>query len=310
MFAVIRHLLTHRASLRLYDRMMVDTNGGHPGGVRLIWLGTAGAFLTDGKTGLLIDPYVSRFGMGKILLNAPLRPDRELIKQWMDALGKDPVDAVIVSHSHYDHATDAPYFALAANAPLLGTQSTLNIGIGAGLPESKLQRVYPGQNLRFGNFDVTFIESDHGQFNGRVPYPGVIDRPLVPPAPASAYRLGAVFSMLIRHPSGSVIHHGSAGFKKGMYEGIHADAVLLGIAIRGNTDEYLKNVVVESQARVVFPIHLDHYFKPLEDGLSLIPGVDFQEFVQTCEKYRPDFTVQTLPLCGEVPILPFDGNRS
>jgi len=302
--ALIRHILTRRSDIRLYERLMIKQTGKEPGGVRITWLGTAGAFITDGKGGLLIDPYVSRFGPGKIILESPLHPNRTLIDKWTNILGKGRIDAVIVSHSHYDHATDAPYFAMAADAPLVGTDSTLNIGKGAGMPARKLQRVQPGQSLRFGNFEVMFIESDHGQFNGRVPYPGTIDRPLTPPVPANEYRMGGVFSLLITHPSGSIIHHGSAGFKRGMYNGIRADALLLGIALRGNTDDYLKNVVLESQAGMVCPIHLDNYFKPLENGLSLIPGVDFREFTRTCEEYRSNFIVRTLPFCREVPILP------
>jgi L-ascorbate metabolism protein UlaG (beta-lactamase superfamily) len=261
-------------------------------------------YITDGETGLLIDPYVSRFGMRNIAFGSPLLPNRDLIRKWADKLGRENINAVIVSHSHFDHVADAPYFASEANAPLIGTQSSLNVGRGAGLAESKLIVVKPGQTMKFGNFTVKFIESSHGPtFLGRVPYPGTIDKPLVPPAKASDYRLGGVFSLLITHPYGTILHHGSAGFKPGMYDDTMADVLLLGIGGRGDTDQYLENVVLKTRARLVIPVHFDNFFKPLEDGVSFLPMVNFDEFCRKAEKHRPAFTIRTIPFCEEAVIL-------
>lgn len=273
--------------------------------VRVTWLGTAGVFITDGETGILIDPYVSRFGMSRIALGLQLSSNRDLVRQWVAKLGKENINAVIVSHSHFDHVADAPYFAMETNAPLIGTQSSLNVGRGAGLAEDKLMVVKPGDTLQFGKFNVKFIESQHGPaFLGRIPFPGTIDKPLVPPAKASDYRLGGVFSLLITHPSGSILHHGSAGFKPGMYDDTTADVLLLGIGGRGDTEQYLQDVALKTRAKLVVPIHFDNFFKPLDDGMSYLPMVKFDEFYQKAEKHQSEFTVRTLPFCKEVVILP------
>ena len=290
-----------------YENLLMETTGLRQGSVRLTWLGTAGMFIEDGKTGILIDPYVSRFSMSAVALRLPLEPDRTLVRKWVEKLGREKIAAVIVSHSHFDHAADAPYFAVEAGAPLIGTESTVNVGRGAGLEESKLIAVKPGQTMTFGDFTVTFIESFHGPaVLGRVPFPGTIDKPLVSPAAAGKYRLGGVFALLIAHPAGTILHHGSAGFKPDMYDGISVDVLLLGISGRGNTDQYLENVALKTRARLVIPIHLDNFFKPLKDGMSFLPMVKFDEFCRKAEQHRATFMVRTMPLCKEVLTLPLD----
>ena len=293
---------------RLYERLMMDKNLVQPGTVHMTWLGTSGIFVTDGKTGILIDPYVSRFGLFKILFRSPLAPDRPLIQKWAEKLGKNNIDAVMVSHSHFDHVADAPYFAGEADAPLIGTESTINVGRGAGLTESKLIAVEPGRVMRFGDFTVKFIESAHGLLMGRMPYPGTIDKPLIPPAAADEYKVGGVFALLITHPAGTILHHGSAGFQPGMYDKTMAgvDVLLLGIASRGDTDAYLENVTLKSRAKLVIPVHVDNFFKPLEKGMSFLPGMKFGEFYRKAEKHRSSFAVRTIPFCEAVTILPLD----
>ena len=291
----------------LYNSLMFRDQAPSPGSVRVTWLGTAGMLITDGTTSILIDPYVSRFGMCTIAFGTPLEPDRALIRKWADSLGVKNIAAVIVSHSHFDHAVDAPYFARAAGAPLIGTESTMNVGRGAGLPERQLTSVKPGRTMKFGAFTVRFIESAHGPaFLGRIPYPGTIDRPLLPPAAAREYRLGGVFSLLISHPLGTILHHGSAGFLPEMYDGITADAVFLGITGRKDTDTYLRQVVLKTGARLVVPIHQDNFFKPIEDGMSFLPTAGFGEFCKTAKNHRSAFSLRTVPIGKSTMILPLN----
>lgn len=273
--------------------------------VNLTWLGTAGGFISDGDTGILIDPYVSRFCLFKIALGIPLRPDKESIKKWLSFLGAKKIQAVIVSHSHFDHCLDAPHFALQTGAVLVGSESTLNAGRGAGLTEKYLHLVKPDQTISIGNFTLKFIESVHGPaFLGRVPYPGTIDKPLAGPHPARDYKLGQTYAILISHPAGTIVHHGSAGFRPGMYKGIKADVVLLGIAGRGDTQTYLKNVPLQLGAKLVIPVHFDNFFVKLEKKMRNLPGVKLKEFLSEAEKNRKSFELKILSIGEKTAILP------
>ncbi|MCX5850106.1 MAG: MBL fold metallo-hydrolase [Deltaproteobacteria bacterium] len=272
--------------------------------VSITWLGTAGVLISDNQTGILIDPYVSRCGILKIAMGLPLQSDKEAIKKWVARLGKNHIQAIAVSHSHFDHCLDAPYFALETGAPLMGSESTLNVGRGASLVEAQLEAVKPDREITVGEFKLKFIESIHGPvFLGRVPYPGTIDKPLFPPRPAGDYKLGQTYAILISHPYGTIAHHGSAGFIPGMYEGVTSDVVLLGIAGRGDTETYLKNVPLKLGAKLVIPIHFDNFFVPLEKKMRILLTAHFKEFLAVANRHCAFFELQILPIGKKVAIL-------
>lgn len=275
--------------------------------VNVIWLGTAGVLLEDGDTGILIDPYISRFGMLKIALGIPLPPDKDTVKKWSQRLGKNNIKAVVVSHSHFDHSLDAPYFVVETDSVLIGSESTVNIGRGASLKPEQLTKVVPDQNIQVGSFTLKFIESLHGPaLFGRIPYVGTIDKPLTPPRPAKDYKLGQTYAIHISHPSGTIVHHGSAGFVPGMYDAIRADVVLLGIAGRGNTQEYLNNVPLKLGSKLIIPVHFDNFFVSLEKKMKNLPGVKLKEFLATAENYRGCFELKFLSIGEKTAILPLN----
>jgi L-ascorbate metabolism protein UlaG (beta-lactamase superfamily) len=275
------------SSLALY-RALQPSPAPPDAGLTVTWLGTAGVFVSDGEVGLLIDPFASRPDLVAVGLGRPLRPRAAEIAALLQRTGATRAAAVVVSHSHYDHVMDAPAVARATGARLVGSASTANVGRGAGLAEDRITVVRGGDTLALGRFRLTFIASAHGPaLLGRVPYPGAIERPLRQPAPASAYRLGDCFGILVEHPAGALLHHGSAGFRPGMYAGVRADTVLLGAAGRGDTEAYLAAVVDAVGARRVIPVHFDDMFRPLDAPFAFLPGVRFDALVEALRRTRP-----------------------
>ncbi|MCE5212373.1 MAG: MBL fold metallo-hydrolase [Deltaproteobacteria bacterium] len=279
--------------------------------VNITWLGTAGVLIADGDCGILIDPYVSRFGLFKIALGIPLQPDKESIKRWTARLEEKNIRAVVVSHSHFDHCLDAPYFAQETGALLIGSESTINVGRGSGLAEKYMQTANSGRTINIGAFSLKFIESIHGPaFLGRIPYPGTIDKPLTAPRPARDYRLGQTYAILISHPTGTIVHHGSAGFMPGMYKEVKADVVLLGIAGRGDTETYLKNVPLALGVKMIIPIHFDNFFVRLDKKMKNLPGLKLKEFLAEAEKHRQSFELKTLSIGEKTAILPLKAKEN
>lgn len=265
--------------------------------VRVTWLGTAGVLVSDGEAAILIDPFVSRYGLLHVGLRRDIPPMQDKIAAWTAKLSPAPVSAVIVSHSHYDHAMDAPYFATAFAAPILGSSSTANIALGAGMSSSDIVAIEPGSPYQFGRFTVTLLRSEHGPaLLGRIPYPGTIDEPLAPPVPATAYKLGEAYSIHVSHPAGSFLHHGSASWVDGMFEGVRADVVFLGVAGRADTAAYLHNVVDAVGAHRLIPFHYDDFFAPLDDGVRPLFNINLNEFFDAVAAHSPAYTVETLPI--------------
>lgn len=272
-------------------------------GLSATWLGTAGVLLSDGETRLLLDPFVNRPSFVDVALARPLGADRQRVARWVDRVGARPCAAVVVTHSHYDHALDAPLFAEETGARLLGSGSTANIGRGAGLTEDRIQEIEPRTPLRFGAFEVTFLPSEHGKsLIGWVPYPGKILTPLRTPAPARSYRLGGIHAILVRHPAGTLVHHASAATREDTFEGVRADLVFLGLAGRAATAPYLEEVVEAVGARRIIPFHFDNFFEPLSAPLRPLINVGLDEFFRTAARRFPHLAVETLPV-GESRII-------
>ena len=100
-----------------------------------------------------------------------------------------------------------------------------------------------------------------------MPVAGTIDEPLQTPAPIWAYREGQSYSIVIEHPHGTTLVHGSGGFVEGGLAGIKADVVMLGVALleglgRDYIEQYWQAVVTTTGAAHVFPFHFDDYTQP------------------------------------------------
>ena len=274
------------------------------GAITATWLGVTGVLLDDGEHALLIDPFFTRpRGMIGFLSNAEIAPDEKVIADALARAGARHVDAVLISHSHFDHAMDAGVVARLTGAKLVGSASTANIGRGSSLPEPQIHVIKPDERLRFGHFTVRFIESRHAGATGGRPT-GDITAPLVPPAHYLDYKLGGTYSILIEHPAGNVLHHGSAGFVPGALNGLHADVVLLGIALREDLPAYLHEVVDAVGAKRVIPTHWDDFTRGLDQPMIPFPiGIRLENFFDEIAR-RDDLAVQTLEAFQPVELLP------
>ena len=259
------------------------------------WFGVTALLLSDGEHAVMVDPFFTRpTGLLNMALNREIAPDEKLIRAWLDKAGIQKLDAVLVSHSHFDHAMDAGVVARLTGALLLGSQSTANIGRGAGLPEAQIQIIKPSEAIHRGPFTLTFIESKHAGATGGAPT-GDIAAALLPPFHYLDYRQGGTYSIFIEHPLGTVLHHGSAGFVPGALKGRHADVVFLGIALLPDLDTYLRETVDTVGAKLVFPTHWDDFTRPLDQPLLPFPVVvHLDQFFSDVARLRPNLEVRTL----------------
>ena len=242
--------------------------------VTVSWLGVSTLLVDDGATAFLTDGFFSR----PSLLDVGLRTLTTSVSRVEDCLkraGIDRLTAVMPVHTHYDHAMDSAVVATLTDSCVVGGESTANIARGYGLAEDRIVLASPGEEMNFGPFGVTLIESHHCPPDR---FPGVITRPVVPPVKASAYRCGETWSILIHHrPSARrLLIQGSAGFVPGALDGRHAEVVYLGVGQLGvqpvrYIEQYWEQTVRAVGARRVVLIHWDDFFRPLTDPLRALP---------------------------------------
>jgi len=276
-----------------------------PGELTATWFGVTALLLREGEHAIFIDPFFTRpEGLLPLALNRPIAPDEARIAAALQQAGITRLDAVLVSHSHYDHAMDAGVVARLTGATLVGSASTANIGRGAGLPETQLRVVTPGEDLAYGPFHLRFIASRHAGASGGRPT-GEIEAPLRTPARFLDYRLGGTYSILVEHPQGRLLHHGSAGWEPGALRGQRADVVFLGVALLDDLPAYLQQTVDAVGAGRVVPTHWDDFTRPLDQSLRPFPIiVHLDRFFADMARLRPGLRVETLRAGEPVALFP------
>jgi L-ascorbate metabolism protein UlaG (beta-lactamase superfamily) len=240
-------------------------------GLRVQWFGVTTLLIRDADTAILIDGFFSRPSLEETLF-ARLTPKPDRIDAALPPDTLPALDAVLVSHSHYDHALDAPYVARTRHAVLVGSGSTMNIANAEGKQPERRRQVKHGDRIRIGSFDISVLATPH------VPtlIGGAIGEGFAEPARFYDYKLGDNFSFLLQHPQGDILVVPSAGSSEAMFKGVHADVVFLGIATLGThrreaTAALWTEAVVHTGARLVIPVHWDDFSRPFTEALLPIP---------------------------------------
>jgi L-ascorbate metabolism protein UlaG (beta-lactamase superfamily) len=243
------------------------------GAVKVTYLGTTMMLVDDGTTQILIDPFITRIGLFAAVFKRPVSTDEAAVDKALARAGATRVRAIFVSHSHHDHAFDLAYVARRTGALVYGSISTLNIARGGDVPEAQLRQVNAEVPATVGSFTVRVLTSKHS------PHPvggegATIDAPLRQPAPAGAYKVGGTYDFLIARDDHHILFKGSANFIPGALDGIHADALFLGIAGLGKApeafaDSYLAATIDTVHPSLVVPTHWNDFFAPMAPPLPL-----------------------------------------
>lgn len=241
------------------------------------FFGVSTILLDDGSTAIMTDGFFSRpsfwqFTFGRIA------PDDGRIETALLAGKVHRLNAVMVAHSHYDHALDSARVAKLEQALLVGSNSTAYLAEGEGFPAGCFRKVTRDrQRFAFGDFVVTVFKSPHSTGTpGEHRRSGQLTEALRSPADYNDYKEGDTYSFLIEHRGFNILVHPSANYRKHLFAGVRADVVFLGIATLGKkppwfTEEYWQAVVGETGARLVVPVHWDDFSKPLRKPHDDLP---------------------------------------
>ena len=90
-------------------------------GLELEWLGVAGYRLSyEGQT-IYIDPYISRVPLSSVIRRTPALANPALHERYLRPPGQ--LAAVLVGHTHFDHAIDVPEIARRYGCPTYGSSA-------------------------------------------------------------------------------------------------------------------------------------------------------------------------------------------
>jgi len=246
---------------------------GLPLGLTVSWLGVSGYRLTFNGVSLFIDPYVSRVPLRSLLLRRTAMPDEALIDRYASAPGD--VAGVLVGHTHFDHAVDAPAIARRYRARAYGSASLGHLMRLHGLGDLAVE-VVPHKPYELGPFVVRFVPSRHSKllFGRKVPMDGELTCDHLDGLAPGAYRCGAVYGIRIEVAGISLYHQGSADLDDSELPDEPVDIFLAGVAGRSFTPRYWERILPGLDPRVIVPTHYDNFFSPLGREQDFVRRLD------------------------------------
>jgi L-ascorbate metabolism protein UlaG (beta-lactamase superfamily) len=270
---------------------------GLPPGLELEWLGVSGYRLTyEGQT-LLIDPYLSRVPLSALIRREPAIPDPALIDRFLPDPGQ--VLGVLVGHTHFDHAVDAPAIARRFGCAAYGSSSLGALMALHGLAASAVE-VQPRRVYELGPFAVSFHPSLHSRLvlGLAVPFDGELTCDHLDGLTPGAYRCGQVWGIRIEVAGVSLYHQGSANLVEEEVPTGGVDVFLAGVAGRGFTRDYWQRILGRLQPATIVPTHYDDFFRPLGAEMGFTTNVNLAHVPDEIRRVSADFELAALPLLG------------
>jgi L-ascorbate metabolism protein UlaG (beta-lactamase superfamily) len=265
-----------------------------PAGLEVEWLGVSGYRMSyEGQT-LFVDPYLSRVPLSALLRRRPTLPRPETVERFAPAPGE--VVGVLVGHTHFDHAVDAPAIARRFGCKAYGSDSLVALMALHGLADRALL-VEPYRTYELGPFKVGFTPSAHSKLllGLAVPYDGDLTCEHLDALSPGAYRCGQVWGISIEVAGTRFYHQGSANLIDEAVRERGVDVFLAGVAGRNFTDGYWRRIIPLLDPKIVVPTHYDNFFRPLGDPMEFVSNVQLASLAEEIGSVSRDAQLSALP---------------
>ncbi|MGN6106490.1 MAG: MBL fold metallo-hydrolase [Kofleriaceae bacterium] len=267
-----------------------------PAGLELTWIGTAGFRLAYQGTVVWIDPYVTRLPLGALVRRRVVPPSEDAVARWIDR-----ADAVLVGHTHFDHALDVPEIARRFGCRVYGSSSLRHLMGLHGLADRAVV-VEPRRDYEVGPFRFHFVPSVHSrlQLGLGIPYSGEVTCDHLDELTPQAYRCGQVWGLAIEVGGARIYHQGSADLLEDEIVDRGVDVFLCGISGRRFTPRYVERIVRALDPKLVVPTHYDDFFQPLGEPTRFSFNVNLTGFADEARAVSRDLPVHTLEVGAPV----------
>jgi L-ascorbate metabolism protein UlaG (beta-lactamase superfamily) len=282
--------MDNRQAIEELERVPLDL----PQGLTVEWLGVSGYRISyEGQT-LFVDPYLSRVPLRSLLLRRPTLPDTAALDRFAQPQGK--VAGVLVGHTHFDHAVDAPAIARRFGCRAYGSSSLASLMALHGLAESAIE-VEPYRTYELGPFEVEFTPSVHSKLllGLAVPFDGELTCEHLDSLAPGAYRCGQVWGISIRVAGVRFYHQGSANLIDEAIRDRGVDVFLAGVAGRNFTRHYWRRILPRLDPRIVVPTHYDNFFRPLGQRMEFVSRARLAALPDEIGDVSGDISLAALP---------------
>lgn len=210
-------------------------------------------------------------------------------------------DAVLVGHSHFDHAVDVPHLAATHRCKVYGSSSVERLLGLYGLAELAVV-VEPRRRYEVGPFTVSFTPSVHARLllGLKVPADGELTCDSLDLLGAGRYRCGQVWGITIEVAGATLYDLGSADLLDDEITTRSVNVLLCGIAGRLWSPDFTRRLLRRVDPAVVVAHHHDDFFRPVEADVGFSFNVNLGGFVEEAARVAPDVPVRVLQPLGSV----------
>lgn len=297
------------------------------GELQMQYFGTGGFKIQWRDEALLTGPFFSNPSVWSILLGRPVTT--ELGRKRAAAVDVRDVQAILVGQAHYDHLADVPLLVprLPPTAKIWLSRTGKFLLQAAGVEPGRLEELNqragnwrrPGEWIEVGrHFRFMALHSEHApHFMGMKFLTGHLEAPLDhPPLKAGDWVEGQTLAFLIevldREPDGEPktvfrIHYQDSasnpplGFHPplpGDFQG--TDLAVLCVASHRQVSDYPEGLLADLQPRHVVLAHWENFFRPPDEPLQAVFGIDPEAFVDKLESGLPAGGDWTTPKPGAI----------
>jgi L-ascorbate metabolism protein UlaG (beta-lactamase superfamily) len=228
--------------------------------ITLKWLGTAGWEIQVAQTTILIDPFPTR---KPPISGEEWKTDEEAV---LNVIGG--ADYIFAGHSHADHIADIPFIARGFGAKVIGSRTTINLALSAGVDRAQLTTVSGGEKLDFKDFSVQVIESQHGVLNRtgqkRQPRSAEITSPLSGPILGKHFVEGGSYLYYFTFGKLRLLVQSTGNFIEENLRGLEPDVAILAENSNYDWTEAIKIL----RPKTVIVHHYDDWHVPLSTGMT------------------------------------------
>jgi L-ascorbate metabolism protein UlaG (beta-lactamase superfamily) len=259
------------AGLDRYSQLVVNDSGATPReGVRVTYLGTNGYQFKFKNHALLVDPYFSRVDLLSVALGARIQPNTSRIVDSMRHVAPK-IDAILVTHGHFDHLLDVPIVMSKTHARLIASRWSIDLAKRAGA--SSGDAVTAGDVRRIGPWKIRVLAASHDRLFGKVPFDQTAPQNSGPPQRAGEWVCGEPLAFLIEI-NGQRIYIDSGGTEAQLPPNVHVDLAIMGMALPDSRAR-LNAALERLKPRYFLPSHQDNFFLPLSEGFQFGPLTNF-----------------------------------
>jgi L-ascorbate metabolism protein UlaG (beta-lactamase superfamily) len=272
---------------------------GYAEGLEARWLGIGGVSITDGKDTLFFDPVATKPNLKHWFFGSAFKSNPDQAQKILRETQTKNLRAIFISHTHFDHAVDAPEIARATGATMYGGPS-LEVVAKAYNPEAPRFKFIGNRDVvRVGDFKITAINREHApvlRFLGWHFLPGPVRMEF--DFGFYQYREGEVWCYFVEHPLGNILlDQGSQFFEENKGYSGKVKAYFLGVANKVSMQDLVENNIGKILPKKVIPIHFDFFFLQSETLEKLrMPQNQLEEIQEKVKAGFPDakFEIPTL----------------